>query len=184
MNTQQEILLDELDFAILTQLQKNGRKSFSDIARDLNVAVNTVRNRVARMVENGTLTIIGRVNPLHAGFQAYASIFIAVEPSTRIDEVAHRLSEFPETSFVCMTSGDFDLWIDVMCLDNNHLTELLTHRVQTIPGVVKTKTIFILKVYKYGQPDLGALRHQSQDAETESLSRTFEAVDAEHLPYR
>ena len=181
----QRIVLDDLDFAILSQLREDGRKSFSDIARDLKVAVNTVRNRVGKMVEEGTLNFIGRVNPLHAGFHAYASIFVAVEPSSLIEDVAVKLTEMPETSFVCMTTGEFDLWMDVMCRDNQHLTELVTDRIQKIPGVHRTKTLFIMKVFKYSQPDLGALRDQTpEDVEALSAPAPNAKAGSDRLPYR
>jgi len=183
MSHEQDVALDDLDFAILSQLRENGRKPFSEIARNLDVAVNTVRNRVARMVENGTLNFVGRVNPLHAGFHAYASIFVRVEPSNLVEEVAQKLADFPEVSFVCMAAGDFDLWMDVMCRDNQHLTELLTNRLQKIPGVVTTKTVFILKVFKYGQPDLKTLR-QEKGADTSEVDSLVDGHGKEQLPYR
>ncbi len=185
MSHEQDVSLDDLDFAILSQLQEDGRRPFSEIARNLDVAVNTVRNRIARMVENGTLNFVGRVNPLHAGFHAYASIFVRVEPSRLVEEVAQQLAEFPEVSFVCMAAGDFDLWMDVMCRDNQHLTELLTERLQKIPGVVATKTVFILKVFKYGQPDLNTLR-QEKIADTPEVDALVDGnlQEEDQLPYR
>jgi len=144
-----------------------------------------VRNRVGKMIEDGALNFVGRVNPLRAGFHAYASIFIAVEPSSLIEDVAAKLTEMPEASFVCMTSGEFDLWMDVMCRDNQHLTELVTNRLQKIPGVNKTKTMFVMKVFKYGQPDLGALRNQTPESmEALSVPAASDGIGADHLPYR
>jgi Lrp/AsnC family transcriptional regulator for asnA, asnC and gidA len=54
--------LDNLDYAILTHLQKDGRKAFTEIAKDLGVTDGTIRTRVARMVDSGTLSIIGTLN--------------------------------------------------------------------------------------------------------------------------
>ncbi len=61
--------LDELDFSIITMLQNDGRKSFTEISKELAVAVNTVRNHVAKMVDNGVLTFIARVPPEKVGFR-------------------------------------------------------------------------------------------------------------------
>lgn len=145
--------LDKLDIDILAQLHDNGRRSFTEIAEDLQVATNTVRNRVNRMINDETLTIVGRLNPNKVGFGAYANVFIAVEPARHIEAVSEELVALSETSFVAMVFGDFDLMVDVMCVDMNHLTELLTAKIQRIPYVTRTKTIIVSKVYKYKQPD-------------------------------
>ncbi len=144
--------LDELDMAILQELTEDGRKSFTDIARNLDVAANTVRNRVNRMVEEGTLTFLIRVNSAHVGLHAYGSIFIDVQPTNLIDAIANEIASYPETSFLAIMAGEHDLWVDVMCRDNEHLMELITERIQKIEGVVNTKTQIILKVHSWGQP--------------------------------
>lgn len=149
---------DDLDIAILSHLIDDGRKSFSDIAKDLNVAVNTVRNRVARMIDTGMLTFLARVRPEKVGFQAYANILISVEPSNQVESVAAQLLKFPEVSFLSMVFGKYDLLIDVMCYDNRHLSDLITERIQKIPGVKQTESIMMIKVYKWEQPNLLGLR--------------------------
>ena len=55
-----------------------------------------------------------------------------------------------------MTSGDYDLEVDVMCRDNNHLVEFV-NAISHIEGVHQTKTTIYFKVYKYAQPDLKLL---------------------------
>ena len=70
------VLDDELDFQILTLLQKDGRMSFTEISKEINVAVSTIRHRFINLVDDGTLKIIGRIDPNKIGFNAYASILI------------------------------------------------------------------------------------------------------------
>ena len=150
--------LDDVDFAIVSRLQNDGRKSFTEIARELDVAVNTVRNRVAKMVENGVLTFIARVPPEKVGFQAYANIMIRAETSKVVDFIAKEVLKYPEVSFVSLVVGDYDLLLDAMCYNNEHLTDLLTKRIQKIPGVEKTQTIIMVKVLNWDNPDLVALK--------------------------
>ena len=84
------ITVDELDLTILSHLYNDGRKSFSDIARELDVAVNTVRNRVNKMANDGIITFITRIAPEKMGFQAYANILIATE-SDKVDSITEEL---------------------------------------------------------------------------------------------
>lgn len=150
--------LDELDYQILEQLIRDGRKSFTDIADELNVSVGTVRNRYNAFIEHDLLTIIGRVNPEKIGFHTYAQILIKVRPVDRIAEVANLISKLPEVSFLAMTTGQYDLEVNVMCRDNEHLVSLMTDHITKMDGIFESSTNIYFKVYKYAQPDLYLLR--------------------------
>lgn len=149
--------LDELDFAILSCLQEDGRMSFTVIADKLKVSIGTIRTRLNKLVEEGTINIIGRVNPDKVGFNAYAHIAIYIRPATLKDKVAQKIAKLPEVSFLAMTSGDYDLEVDVMCRDNDHLVQFIDN-ISKIEGVYQTKTTIYFKVYKYAQPDLKLLK--------------------------
>jgi Lrp/AsnC family transcriptional regulator for asnA, asnC and gidA len=154
MTKDEDISLDELDLKILYHLEKDGRKSYAEIARDAGVSIGTVHNRVTRMIANKTLTIIGRINPFHAGLHAFALILIAVKPPQLIDDALQILSQYPEVSFMGIVTGDYDIHIDVMCRDNDHLYEIIHDRISKIPGVMDIKTIQVLRVNRWMQPSL------------------------------
>jgi len=149
--------LDDLDFAILACLQKDGRMSFTEIAEQLNVSVGTARTRLNRLIDEGIISIVGRVDPEKVGFQAYAHIAVYIRPATLKEHVAQTIACRPEVSFLASTSGDYDLEVDVMCQSNNHLVEFV-NEISTIEGVYQTKTTLYFKVYKYAQPDLNLLK--------------------------
>lgn len=157
MLSQEKITLDELDFQILSFLQKDGRMSFTVIAEKLNVSIGTIRTRFNKLIEDGTINIIGRVNPDKVGFRCYAHIAVFVRPATLKEKVAQKIAKLPEVSFLAMTSGDYDLEVDVMCRDNDHLVDFIDD-ISKIEGVNQTKTTIYFKVYKYAQPDLKLLK--------------------------
>ncbi len=142
--------IDKTDKAIISQLQEDGRKSFTDIANQLGIAKNTVRNRVTRLQEAGVLNIIGWVDPRAVGFNAPALIQIAIEPPSLIEEAAEKLAEIREVRFVAMMTGEYPIMIDARCRDREHLTELITKTIYQVPGVISTRTNTYLHVYKYG----------------------------------
>ena len=86
------VTLDDLDFSILSCLQKDGRESFTVMAEKLNVSVGTIRTRVNKLIEDGTVNIIGRVNPDKVGFRSYAHIAIYVRPATLKEQVGDAFS--------------------------------------------------------------------------------------------
>jgi Lrp/AsnC family transcriptional regulator for asnA, asnC and gidA len=150
--------IDELDLIILTHLQQDGRKSFTDIAQATGASVGTIRNRVQRMVEDKTVRISGRVDPHRVGFQAPANIRISVQPASQIESVAAQIAQFPEVSYVALMSGEFDLEIDVMCRDQEHLSPLITERLHKVAGVSNIHTDIVLRVYKLADPDLSLVK--------------------------
>jgi Lrp/AsnC family transcriptional regulator for asnA, asnC and gidA len=151
------VYIDGLDFAILNLVQKDGRMSFTDIAKSLGIAVGTVRNRFTRMIDEKTVQIIGRVNPHHVGFNAPATITVSIEPQfmeTAIEEIV----KFPEVSYLSVLTGEYDVMVDVMCRDANHLTDFLLKRLARVKGVKDFRSALILQIHKYAQPDLNLAR--------------------------
>ncbi len=157
LETKSNIILDELDFSILSHLQGDGRMSFTVIADKLNVSIGTVRSRFNKLITDGTVNIVGRINPDKVGFHAYAHIAVCIRPARLKEAVAEKINQRREVSFLAMTSGDYDLEVNVMCKDNDHLVQFVDD-ISNIEGVFQTKTTLYFKVYKYAQPDLNLLK--------------------------
>ena len=145
--------LDEIDFAIIGFMQNDGRTSFTVIAEKLNLSIGTIRTRFNRLLEEKVITIIGRVDPGKVGFRSYAHVAVYVRPAHLKEQVAQIIALMPEVSFLAGTFGEYDLEVDVMCRDNDHLVDFV-NKISTIEGVFQTKTTIYYKVYKYAQPDL------------------------------
>ena len=145
--------IDELDFGILEHLQQDGRKSFTEISKDLGVSVATIRNRITKLIDEKTLRVIGRVDPFVIGFKLPAEIQLSVIPGHSIGDIAEVIKSYPEVSYLASISGDIDLQMDVMCRDTKHLSELII-RLRQIPGISKIKSSIILNIYKMAQADL------------------------------
>jgi Lrp/AsnC family transcriptional regulator for asnA, asnC and gidA len=139
--------LDELDRKLIAALQIDGRTPFSVLAQDLGVSASSVRYRVQRLQESGLFQIVGIANPLNIGFDRLALIGIRCEAGTA-PEVCEALSALQETSYVVLTSGSFDVMVEVVCRDIDHYTELMFGTLQKIPGVVQTESFFVLKAHK------------------------------------
>ena len=142
---------DEIDHLILQTLQNDGRKSFSDLAKEMGMAVSTISKRYMNLVDCGILAIIGRVEPERIGLNAYASINVQVDTLANVERVAEELMALPEVSFLALRTGDFQLEINVMCRDNSHLMEILRNNMDKINHVRKYEINMYLKVYKWGR---------------------------------
>lgn len=139
--------MDTLDLAIVEQLQLDGRKPYTEVAQALGVSEGTVRNRVSRLLEEQVLQIVAMVDPHNLGRDAPALIGVTLQPGDW-DPAIGTIANFEEVSYLVLVSGEFDLLIEVMCRDRDHLAEFLNAKLRRVPGVVHTKTFTILRTYK------------------------------------
>jgi Lrp/AsnC family transcriptional regulator for asnA, asnC and gidA len=149
--------LDEVDRAILRELQEDGRRPFREIARKIGVSERTVRARARRMRDDGDLRIIAFADPVRLGHSVLALVLIRIDAGGH-DRVVEAVASWPEVSYVSSLVGRADVYIQVMCRDNDELWQLVTQRLRALDGVVETETMLEVKVHKfvYAHPDPGA----------------------------
>jgi Lrp/AsnC family transcriptional regulator, regulator for asnA, asnC and gidA len=140
-------MLDSIDRDIIHQLQIDGRKSFTDMARILGMSEGTIRNRVARLLDERVIQIVGMIDPSQLGFDAPAMIGVQVQPSL-LEEVARVVAAFSEVSYLIMVSGEYDLFVEVLCKDRDHLGKFLYGKLSLVPGILRTQTFLTLRTYK------------------------------------
>src|SRR5512138_566782 len=87
--------IDEIDFQIISALQKDGRVAFAQIAEQLQVSPGMIRLRYNRLVEQGYLRVVAITNPLRMGYKTMAMIGIRVDGS-KLLEVAEKISKLEE----------------------------------------------------------------------------------------
>lgn len=140
-------MLDKLDRNIIAQLQYDGRMPFTDIASELDISEGSVRRRVKRLIEDGILQIVGIVEPQYLDWQAAAMVAVTVQPG-QIEAAAFQIAQFPEVTYLFMASGGYDLFVEVYCRDRAHFASFLSNSLQKVPGIERTETFMILKMYK------------------------------------
>ena len=140
------VVIDEVDKRIIEQLQQDGRLPYTKLAAAVGLSEAAVRQRVQRLVESGVVQIVAVTDPLTLGFRREAMIGLKVEGDLR--GVADTIAAIPEVSYVVVVSGSFDLLMEVVCEDDDHLLALLNDKVRSIPGVRSTETFTYLRLYK------------------------------------
>jgi len=140
-------VLDDTDREIIELLQQDGRMPFLTIANQPGLAEGTVRRRVARLLDEGILRIVGITDPFRIGLYTVAIVGLKVERG-RIDPIANALAELPEVRSVALSTGNFDLVIQVAVKNNDELLTFLIKKLSEIPGILNTGTSLVLKVAK------------------------------------
>jgi Lrp/AsnC family transcriptional regulator for asnA, asnC and gidA len=137
--------VDAVDAAIIEALQENGREAFRQIAGRTGVSEATVRARYARLTADNVLQVSGITNPLALGFEGMA--MVAIRVSGAPEPVADEVSRWRETSYVVISAGQFDILVELVCVDRRHLLEL-TNRIRALPDVASTESFVYLEMRK------------------------------------
>ncbi|HZS94722.1 MAG TPA: Lrp/AsnC family transcriptional regulator [Chloroflexota bacterium] len=142
--------LDVLDRQIIALLQPDGRRPFADIAREVGVSEGTVRQRYQRLVNDGILQVVAVADPFKIGFHSMAMIGVNVtmDSARTLDDVADEIAGFREVSYVVMSTGEFDLLVEVIVENSEDLASFLVNRLHRVNGVAETETFVLLRVYK------------------------------------
>jgi Lrp/AsnC family transcriptional regulator, regulator for asnA, asnC and gidA len=138
--------LDDINRSIITELQKDGRRSYTAIAERVGLSEAAVRQRVQKLGEDGVMQIVAVTDPMKLGFRRVAMIAIRVSGDATL--VAEALSKLPEVSYVVLAGGSYDLLAEVVCEDDEHLIDVLNTTIRTFPSVRETETFMYLRLYK------------------------------------
>ncbi len=143
--------LDDTDQAIIQLLRKDGRMAYRAIARELDIAENTVRARVRRMEESNTMRVVAVTDTEAAGYGMLLAIGVQVEGRSP-EVVAREMAAIPEVFSVNVVVGAQDIEILVVSKDQAALNALIIDKLGAIPGVRRLTPALALDVLK-NQPD-------------------------------
>jgi len=138
--------LDDVDRAIITELQADGRMSYADLSPRVGLSQAAVRQRVNRLLDRGVMQVVAVTDPLSLGLATQAMVGITVSGDVR--DVAAAVSANHEAEYVLITAGRYDVLAEVICEDNDALLELVNDRIRSIDGVASTEVFSILKMEK------------------------------------
>lgn len=138
--------IDTIDELIIAELQQDGRRPYTQLAKRVGLSEAAIRQRVQRLLDTGVMQIVAVTDPMRLGFHRAAMVGIKVDGDIR--KVAEKLSTFDEVVYVVLTAGTVDLLAEVVVSDDEALLELLNDRIRRIPGVQSTETSIYLNLYK------------------------------------
>lgn len=138
--------LDEVSKAIIEQLQQDGRRSYAAIGKVVGLSEAAVRQRVQRLVEAGVMQVVAVTDPMQLGFARQA--MVGIRATGPLEPVADALAALDAVDYVVITAGSFDLLVELVCESDEHLLELLSSKIRTVPGVVGTETFMYLQLRK------------------------------------
>ena len=92
------------------------------------------------------MQVVAVTDPLELGFARQA--MVGIRARGELEPVADALAELDEVDYVVITAGSYDLLVEVVCESDEHLLELISSKIRTIPDVASTETFMYLKLRK------------------------------------
>jgi DNA-binding Lrp family transcriptional regulator len=140
------IRLDELDTAILRELQRDARRTNRDVAAAVGVAPTTSLDRTRSLRERGIITGARlELDLAKIGRPVQALVAVRVRPPTRANIAGFRewAARLPEVLGVFVTSGNEDFLIHVAVPDIDHLYAFVIDRLTEKPEVADVRTSIV-----------------------------------------
>ncbi|WP_426572675.1 Lrp/AsnC family transcriptional regulator [Aquihabitans sp. McL0605] len=138
--------LDEIDKAIIRALQVDGRMSYAKLGPEVGLSQAAVRQRVQRLTDSGVMQVVAVTDPLSVGFTVQAMIGVRAEGDLRV--LAANLGAITEIDYVVIASGAYDLLLEVVCEDTDHLLALVNDVIRATPGVRSAEVFTYLDLVK------------------------------------
>jgi Lrp/AsnC family transcriptional regulator for asnA, asnC and gidA len=136
--------IDELDRNIILELQQDARRPNNEIAKKLKVSEGTIRNRVARMVENGILKLQARVDPFAFSDKISALVGVRIRGREH-EETMEKISKVSCVTSIWNATGRYDLFFELMVDSLEDLNDVLYRKVlKDVKGIQNTETFVTL----------------------------------------
>ena len=139
------ITIDGIDKKILRTLTTDARTPILEIARNVGISGAAIHQRLKKLEKSklldGSKFII---NPKVLGYSTLAFVGIYLDKAIDNDDVVRALKRIPEVLECHYTTGNYNIFIKLISLDNAHLMQLLNNDIQTINGVLRTESLISL----------------------------------------
>ena len=137
--------IDGIDKIILNHLIQDARTPILKIARDVGISGAAIHQRLRKLEKSGLLTGSKFIlDPKVLGYKTLAFVGVFLDNSVKYNEAIKRLKEIEEVTESHYTTGNYAIFIKVLCKDNEHLMQVLNQKIQKINGVSRTETFISL----------------------------------------
>jgi Lrp/AsnC family transcriptional regulator, leucine-responsive regulatory protein len=140
--------LDDIDKKILELLMVNGRMSYVDIGKELNLSRVSVRERVNQLMEDGIIerfTVV--INSEKVGKTVSGFFEVDCEPAFLV-EVAEKLAQNPNVASCYQMTGPSTLHMHVLVEDFIALEKFINNELYSLEGITRVESHILLRRFK------------------------------------
>jgi Lrp/AsnC family transcriptional regulator for asnA, asnC and gidA len=138
--------IDNLDRSILNALITNARTPYADLAKQFKVSPATIHVRIEKLKKLGVIEGTHlKVDPKKLGYDVCCFIGINLKSAGDYPEVIEQLKQIDEVVEAYYTTGQYSIFIKIMCKSIDDLQWLLIDKIQSIEKVQATETLISLQ---------------------------------------
>jgi len=137
--------IDQIDEKLLSILREDARKSFVEIAKEVNLSEAAIRRRVSNLTKSGVIsrfTIETNIGP-----QANAISLLSVNPGFPTADISNRLKRMKGVDSIFEITGEYDIAVIVT---GSNIAEIngTIDEIRKLSGIDDTNTVVVLKVVR------------------------------------
>jgi len=138
--------IDNVDLKILSILQHNAKKPYTEVAKQAFVSAGTIHVRMNKLEKLGVVKGASLdLNLSKLGYSVGAFLGVYLTKSSLYDKVADQLKNIPEITSIHYTTGNYSMFVRVFAKSTDHLKDILHNKVQNVAGIERTETFIILE---------------------------------------
>ena len=141
----QNVVIDGIDKTILNFLMEDAKRPILEIAKNIGITGAAVHQRLRKLEKSGLIEgsrLI--IDPRLLGYKTMAFVGIYLDKAVSNPLAVKNLQEIPEVIECHYTTGNWSIFVKVLCKDNEHLMKVLNKNIQGIEGVSRTETFISL----------------------------------------
>lgn len=144
----EKMKLDAIDHRILELLSENGRMSYVDIGKELNLSRVAIRERVNQLIQSGVIEKFSVViNSEKVGKAVSAFFEVDCEPSFLVS-VAENLANNPRVASCYQMTGPSTLHMHVLVEDFIALENFINEELYSLEGITRVESHILLRRFK------------------------------------
>lgn len=137
--------LDSVDKEIIYMLMDNAKTSLAHISKNVGISTTAVHQRIKKLEQAGVIeNSISFLNPKKIGYKVVSYIGVFLDQPSYYHDAVKALKEVNEVVEAHYTTGNYTIFLKVLCRDNDHLMEIL-NKLQKLKGVTRTETFISLE---------------------------------------
>ncbi|MGB0879068.1 MAG: Lrp/AsnC ligand binding domain-containing protein [Polaribacter sp.] len=137
--------IDGIDKIIIKRLLKDARTPVLSIAREVGISGAAIHQRLRKLEKSNLIDGYKMViNPKSLGYTTTAFVGVFLDSSSQYSSVVKRLKEIPEVVESHYTTGNYPIFIKLLCKNNEGLMHLLNTHILSIKGVSRAETFISL----------------------------------------
>ena len=142
----EDFKIDNLDSEILILLSQNAMMPYSDIAKQLGVSGGTIHGRMKKLLQAGIVKgAYLDIDATKLGYDICAFVGVFLEKGSLYSPIVEQIVNIPEITEVHYTTGQYSIFLKVVCRNTHELRRVLNDKIQPIEGIQRTETFISLE---------------------------------------